>query len=127
MKQEIEDVDAWIEGIHVMTEDEAKWWRESLSPETLAIVDALSNSGNTYWNYRMVRELAPTGEFVYSIREAYYADNAVVMISAEPSAPIGETLEIVLNNLEMMAEALCKPVLDAETRTEVEPAHLTEQ
>ena len=124
MKQEIEDVDAWIEGIHVMTEDEEREWRAKQSPETLAIVDAFSNSGNTYWNYRVVRKTDPVGEFTYGICEVYYADDKPVLLS-EPEAPMGETFEELLDDMALQQAALYKPVLDAETRKEIEPAHLT--
>lgn len=125
MKQEIEDVDAWIDEIHVMTEDEEREWRAKQSPETLAIVDAFNNSGNSYWDYRVVRKTDPVGEFVYGICEVYYADNKPIMLS-EPEAVMGETLEEMVDDMAMQYAALKKPVLDAETRTDVEPAHLTE-
>lgn len=126
MKQEFEDDNAWIEGIHVMTEDEARAWRDSLSPETRALVDALNASENTYWNYRVVREITPNNVLLYGIREVYYANDKPVMISDEPHAPMGETFEELLDDMALQQAALYKPVLDAETRTEVEPAHLTE-
>ena len=124
MKQEIEDVDAWIDGIHVMTEDEEREWREKQSPETLAIIDAFNNSGNSYWDYRVVRKADPVGEFVYSICEVYYADDKPILLS-EPEAVMGETLEEMVDDMAMQYAALRKPVLDAETRKEIEPAHLT--
>jgi hypothetical protein len=64
------------------------------------------------WNYRVMRRQA--GECaVFSIHEVYYdLEDRIEFFSEEPISPQGETKEQLDVDLELMQEALKKPVLE---------------
>jgi len=63
------------------------------------------------WNYRVVHQTCGAEE-VYAIYEAYYEDNKVGMISAEPDYPVGESMEELRAAIKRYLAALEKPVLE---------------
>lgn len=79
------------------------------------------------WNYRVVRiiHVHPDGtrESDYGIHEAFYTDDQSTpsSITVNQIAPYGETKGELRECLAMMLKALDKPVLDYDTRKEVEP------
>ena len=61
----------------------------------------------TTWNYRVVER-----DDTFAIYEAYYDDaGTVISITAEPVAPLGESLEELRADLEHYRRALDAPVL----------------
>jgi hypothetical protein len=79
-----------------------------------------------YWNHRVVRRTYDRGkssqEVLYSIHEAYYGIDGDInpAITVEPVAPCGESVEVLREDLRWMLRALDKPVLDYETREEIQ-------
>ena len=64
------------------------------------------------WNYRIVSEKAPEGEFL-QLYEVYYDDDGKINgMTENPMKPYGESVEELQNDLEYMMEALKQPVLD---------------
>ena len=64
------------------------------------------------WNYRIVSEKAPEGEFL-QLYEVYYDDDGKIKGMTENAMkPYGESVEELQNDLEYMMEALKQPVLD---------------
>ena len=62
------------------------------------------------WNYRVVKKNGYLG-----IHEAYYDDSGNVnMLSSEPVSPVYEDLDLLKTNLQLMAEALGKSIIDYE-------------
>lgn len=80
------------------------------------------------WNYRVVRQITEIKvdgisgyETQFGIHEAYYEeDKTCSAISEARMGPFGETLQELISDHELMAKAFTKPVLDWETRKEVE-------
>lgn len=74
------------------------------------------------WNYRVVRRRPPgTREFVYAIHETHYDENGKIWaISQEPMHPMGadedpgEALSSLGRDMEKMAQALRRPVVNHE-------------
>ncbi|MCG3212450.1 MAG: hypothetical protein FOGNACKC_06120 [Anaerolineae bacterium] len=61
----------------------------------------------TTWNYRIVER-----DGIFAIYEVYYdAAGNVTSITAEPVAPMGESLDELRADLEKQCQALDKPVL----------------
>lgn len=78
------------------------------------------------WNYRMTRELMPTGEYLYAVREVYYGDNdAVTAWSLDPIAPASDNPLDVALDLARMASCITDGVVDLETRETVTGLPLT--
>lgn len=74
------------------------------------------------WNYRVVRRSAE-GETSYQIHEAYYdCDGKVWAITENGVALASDDVAGLVRTLPWYIEALLRPVLDFETREEVEPA-----
>lgn len=75
------------------------------------------------WNYRIVRIPNPDPkETVYAIHEAYYhVDGVCYAITQDEVGPLGYNPQELRDCWAMMAEAFTKPVLDYETRQEIEP------
>ena len=67
-----------------------------------------------HWNYRIVRSYpANKEEAWYSIREVYYDNNGKVNGWTENAiAPESNTIEGLLETLQLMLNCLDKPVLD---------------
>lgn len=79
------------------------------------------------WNYRVFRGTDKTGHSFYEMRGAYYNDAGVMVgWTADACGPMGETFDELINDLAWMLAGLTKPVLDADTGAEVEPARLLE-
>jgi tRNA C32,U32 (ribose-2'-O)-methylase TrmJ len=65
------------------------------------------------WNYRVMRHTDAVGRTHYAIHEAYYNDvGEVTAWTNEPSAPFGETIEELREELERMLRALDYPVIE---------------
>lgn len=65
------------------------------------------------WNYRIVSEKAPEGEF-YQLYEIYYDDGKIVGMLEKPSNPYGDTVDELQETMKHMLEAFKKPVLTME-------------
>lgn len=65
----------------------------------------------TSWDYRVVRRLHD-GEADYRIHEIYYEGDAITMWSQEAIAPSGYNLKDLIADLDLMAAATYKPVLE---------------
>lgn len=70
------------------------------------------------WNHRVVKRIypEPSGETFYQIHEAYYGLEDKPLITTEPKALVGESIDELRETLQRMLRALDKPVLDYETR-----------
>lgn len=67
------------------------------------------------WNHRVVRTTYPKGEVGFGIHEAFYnkpTDTVPHSITAEPVAPIGETLEDLVEQVQRNLKAASQPVLE---------------
>ena len=64
-----------------------------------------------YWNYRIVSEQAPSGEFL-QVYEVYYDDGKIIGMLEKPSTAYGESLDELQVEMNQMMEAFQKPVLD---------------
>ena len=78
-----------------------------------------------HWNHRVVRRTYDQGKSQevqgFYIHEAYYGiDGDNPAITVEPIAPCGESVEELRKDLHQMLRALDKPVLDYETREEIQ-------
>jgi hypothetical protein len=63
------------------------------------------------WNYRVVMQEA-NGYKSLGLREIYYnEDDSIFAMSREDEAPLGDDIEDLRGDLEIMMEALDKPVL----------------
>jgi hypothetical protein len=67
------------------------------------------------WNYRVVKSKEGDLDW-YEIHEAYYDDGQSYpsVITQNPSAPAGNSIEDLKENIETMLLALEKPVLNSE-------------
>jgi hypothetical protein len=69
-----------------------------------------------HWNYRVFHRcylIADTPVEQYTVREAYYDDDGKVTgWSAEPSAPMGDTMEELEEDLAHMRVALDRAVIE---------------
>ena len=65
------------------------------------------------WNYRIVSEQAPEGEFL-QMYEIYYDDGKIIGMLEKPSSPYGESLDELQADMNHMIEAFRKPVLKLE-------------
>jgi hypothetical protein len=79
------------------------------------------------WNYRVMRHeqrIADNDEVFYAIHEVYYKDNDEVKgwTANATGSPCGETMQEMIRDLAWIMTALAKPVLDAATGKEIEPA-----
>lgn len=74
-----------------------------------------------HWNHRVVRRRT-TGpaEVSYAIHECHYTDGKLEMLTVDATPAYGEDLEGLRWSLTKMLEALDKPVVDYETRKEIE-------
>jgi hypothetical protein len=61
------------------------------------------------WNYRLVKN-----EKLLQIHEVYYRNEKPHSITADPVALCGETMEELAKVIDLMKEALSKPILDYE-------------
>lgn len=68
---------------------------------------------NMTWNYRVYKCKEKEEEY-YAIHEAYYAPykEEPHSYTVDPVAPMGNTLEELRSDLQMMLAALDKPVID---------------
>jgi hypothetical protein len=67
------------------------------------------------WNHRVIKE---EGEDLFQIHEVYYDDEGnIVTWTAEPVAPCGESLEILIKEIAMFLQAVDKPVLHVDGTT----------
>ena len=64
----------------------------------------------SHWNHRVTRSTTDAGT-VYEIREVYYIGDRIGW-TQDASAPYGETLDELRQDLERMLAALDKEVLD---------------
>lgn len=69
------------------------------------------------WNYRVVREKYPNSmiyktEEVLSIREVYYNKNGDIEGYGDAPVSYGESIEEIKKCLDLMSEALEKPIVD---------------
>lgn len=65
------------------------------------------------WNYRVVKRQAFNDEWIFGVYPVYYnKDGDICLISVEPEAPGGETLEELRSHINRMLSAIGKPVLD---------------
>lgn len=79
------------------------------------------------WNYRIFRGTDESGQRYYEFREAYYDEPPKISgWTSNPSAPVGETFDELVNDLAWMLAGLTKPILDVDTGLEVEPAKMLE-
>lgn len=66
------------------------------------------------WNYRVVRKQTADGEY-YGIHEVYYdSDGNPEMVTVEPVAPCGDTLQELVDDMRYYIIAVSRPVLDYE-------------
>ena len=65
------------------------------------------------WNYRIVSEQAPEGEFL-QLYEIYYDDGKIIGMLENPSKPYGENVDELQADVNHMLEAFRKPVLKLE-------------
>ena len=63
-----------------------------------------------HWNYRIVSEQAPEGEFL-QMYEIYYDDGKIIGMLEKPSTPYGESLDELQVEMNQMMDAFQKPVL----------------
>ena len=64
------------------------------------------------WNYRVVRKASDNEEY-FGIHEVFYNEKKEpYMVTMEPIAAYGESVEDLLEHYEMMKEAFRAPVLD---------------
>ena len=83
----------------------------------------------SHWNYRVMRHevQTPSGdETYYAIHEVYYTEDGKIDGWAEDASgsPSGDTFEEMIRDLAWIIAAVTKPILDAETGNEVEPASM---
>jgi len=77
------------------------------------------------WNYRVVRRTywtwgARLDQYTYAIHEAYYgADGKITALTENPVGALSDGERSLAQVLDMMAEALSKPVVDFDTREEL--------
>lgn len=75
----------------------------------------MEKNSNNGWNYRVVIEREPDivnkGEWVdsYSFRDVYYRDGVPHSWGSDPQPAVGETIEFLIGDITLMAEALQKP------------------
>ena len=62
------------------------------------------------WNYRIVSEEAPEGEFL-QVYEIYYDDGKIIGMLENPSKPYGDNIDELQADMNYMMEAFRKPVL----------------
>lgn len=75
------------------------------------------------WNYRILRSTQSGGDPWYAVHEVYYAaDGSVNAATERPMALEAENTVGLLWHFAVMVEALEKPVLDATSLEEIEPA-----
>ena len=65
------------------------------------------------WNYRIVSEQAPEGEFL-QVYEVYYDDGKIIGMLEKPSTAYGESVEELQADVNHMMEAFRRPVLKLE-------------
>lgn len=65
------------------------------------------------WNYRIIRDK----DGVYGIHEVYYKKGKIDMWS-DAMTPLGESIDELKEDLDMMAEAFKKPVLEDDKLTQ---------
>ena len=62
------------------------------------------------WNYRIVSEQAPEGEFL-QLYEIYYDDGKIIGMLVYPSKPYGENVDELQADMNYMMDAFRRPVL----------------
>jgi len=79
-----------------------------------------------YWDYRIVKKQFPRNdddtlndsnpeflEYQYGVHEVFYdANDKATMVTKEPIAPYGDTVEELISNWVIISEAFSKPILD---------------
>ena len=65
------------------------------------------------WNYRIVSEQAPEGEFL-QLYEVYYDYGKIIGMLEKPSTPYGESVDELQADMNHMTEAFRRPVLKLE-------------
>ena len=75
------------------------------------------------WNYRIMKSYPDSRDAWYSIREVYYNnDGEVTDWTVEEIAPESETIEGLLEMIQLMRNCLDKPILDeAELQARIKP------
>ena len=65
-----------------------------------------------YWNYRVVKHVAPSGEVYHTIHEAYYnSKNQITAITKDQIYPCGESKAELRRDIDLMLKAFKKPTL----------------
>lgn len=65
------------------------------------------------WNYRVIRKQVEIDYYQYEIHEVYYDDDGTIESWTEqPIAPFGESFLELQNDLNYMAKATQKPILE---------------
>ena len=62
------------------------------------------------WNYRIVSEEAPEGEFL-QLYEIYYDDGKIIGMLENPSKPYGDNIDELQADMNYMMDAFRRPVL----------------
>tara|TARA_B100000282_G_scaffold295709_1_gene275583 strand:- start:548 stop:826 length:279 start_codon:yes stop_codon:yes gene_type:complete len=62
------------------------------------------------WNYRIVSEEAPEGEFL-QVYEIYYDDGKIIGMLENPSKPYGDNIDELQADMNYMMDAFRRPVL----------------
>lgn len=62
------------------------------------------------WNYRIVSEQAPEGEFL-QLYEIYYDDGKIIGMLENPSKPYGDNIDELQADMNYMMDAFRRPVL----------------
>lgn len=64
------------------------------------------------WNYRVIHKIE-NGEHTYAIHEVYYNENGEPWnVTVNSTAPLGETLQELLDDLEHYIDAINRPILE---------------
>jgi hypothetical protein len=82
-----------------------------------------------HWNYRFTRRMGE-GEYVYELREVYYAsedETTSLSWTENPIAAGGPTLMEAWNDLAMMTQAMGLPIWDLDARVWVSPKDARKQ
>lgn len=67
------------------------------------------------WNHRVIASIDENGEALYQVHEVYYYEDGRLMGCTEKGvAPMGETSEMLLEEIERFVAAFTKPILTEE-------------
>lgn len=66
---------------------------------------------NWEWNYRVVKKESELGPY-YQIYEAYYeADGELITTTVDPIAPMGDSVEGLKRDIELMLQAFARDII----------------